>query len=416
MAIISTLRDKMGKFLVVVVGFSIAAFVLGDILGPNSSIGNQNQNVVGEINGEEIDLIRFNAIFEQLSYNFSLNNGRSPNTQEIVGIRDQAWEKLINDISYVNQYNELGIVVTDKESVDMVQGDNIHPMILEAFTDPNTGVFNVDNVIGYLQSLSNQPVNQQQAWFSFESNLKPMRLRTKYDNLLSLTTNINSLQSKSEYFNSSSTRDLSYYYVPYYMVPDSLFNVSKSEMNNFLRKNSDDYKQDESRSLNFVYFPLESSSEDSAFYISEIEKITLSLKSGEINDSTFALLNSDGFNPYMRFNIDQLPGELEEKEIGFVSDIVYEDGGVLVYKLSDIVNDEKFKARAKHILLRFNDQNKSEVRSEANRILSLLRNGSDFDETARTYSQDGSASVGGDLGWFTAVSYTHLTLPTILLV
>lgn len=406
MAIISTLRDKMGKFLVVVVGFSIAAFVLGDILGPNSSIGNQNQNIVGEINGEEIDLIRFNAIFEQLSYNFSLNNGRSPNTQEIIGIRDQAWEKLINDISYVNQYNELGIIVTDKESVDMVQGDNIHPMILEAFTDPSTGVFSVDNVIGYLQSLSNQPINQQQAWFSFESNLKPMRLRTKYDNLLSLTTNINSLQSKSEYFNSSNTRDISYYYVPYYMVPDTLFDVSKSEMNNFLRKNSDDYKQDESRSLNFVYFPLESSSEDSAFYISEIEKIKTSLNSGEINDSTYALLNSDGFNPYMRFNIDQLPGELEEKEIGFVSDIVYEDGGVLVYKLSDIVNDEKFKARAKHILLRFNDENKSEVRSEANRILSLLRNGSDFDETARTYSQDGSASAGGDLGWFTEEAMT----------
>jgi peptidyl-prolyl cis-trans isomerase D len=401
MAIISTLRDKMGKFLVVVVGFSIAAFVLGDILGPNSSIGNQNQNIVGEINGEEIDLVRFNSIFEQLSYNFSLNNGRSPNTQEIVGIRDQAWEKLINDISYVDQYNELGIVVTDKESVDMVQGDNIHPMILEAFTDPSTGVFNIDNVIGYLQNLSNQPVNQQQAWFSFESNLKPMRLRTKYDNLLSLTTNVNSLQSKSEYFNSSNTRDLSYYFVPYYMVPDSLFTVSKSEMNNYLRKNSDDYKQEDSRVLNFVYFPLESSGEDSAFYISEIDKITNSLKSVEINDSTFALLNSDGFNPYVRFNVDQLPNELDNKEIGYVSDIVYEDGGVLVYKLSDITDDEKFKARAKHILLRFNDQNKSEVRSEANRILSLLRNGSDFDETARTYSQDGSASVGGDLGWFT---------------
>ena len=130
MAIISTLRDKMGKFLVVVVGFSIAAFVLGDILGPNSSIGNPNQNVIGEINGEEIDLVQFNAIFEQLSYNFSLNNGRSPNNQEIADIRDQAWEKLINDISYMNEFNELGIVVTDKESVDMVQGDNILPMIL----------------------------------------------------------------------------------------------------------------------------------------------------------------------------------------------------------------------------------------------------------------------------------------------
>ena len=49
MAIISTLRDKMGKFLVVVVGFSIAAFVLGDILGPNSSIGSQNNNIIHKL-------------------------------------------------------------------------------------------------------------------------------------------------------------------------------------------------------------------------------------------------------------------------------------------------------------------------------------------------------------------------------
>ena len=38
---------------------------------------------------------------------------------------------------------------------------------------------------------------------------------------------------------------------------------------------------------------------------------------------------------------------------------------------------------------------------EAERVLSLVKNGSDFDETARTYSQDvGSASNGGDLNWF----------------
>ena len=400
MAIISTLRDKMGKFLVVVVGFSIAAFVLGDILGPNSSIGNQNQNIVGEINGEDIDMIQFNAIFEQLSYNFSLNNGRSPNNQELSGIRDQAWEKLINDISYVEQYKELGLSVSDRESVDMVQGDNIHPMILEAFTDPNTGVFNIDNVIGYLQNLSNQPVNQQQAWFSFESNLKPMRLRTKYDNLLSLTTNVNTLQSKSEYFKLSNTVNLSYYFVPYYKIPDSLFDVSNNEMKRFLSKNKDDYKQEESRSINYLYFPLEPSQDDSSFYRNEITEIISSLNSGQINDSTFALLNSDGFNPYMRFNADELPDELVDKEEGYVSDYQFKDGGIVVYKLSGISDDKEFKARAKHILLKFNDQDKNSVRSEASRILSLLRNGSDFDETARTYSQDGSASNGGDLGWF----------------
>ena len=102
-------------------------------------------------------------------------------------------EKLINDISYMNQYEQLGLQVTDRESVDMVQGNNIHPMIVEAFTDPSTGYFNVDNVIGYLQNLSNQPSGQQQAWYSFESNLRPMRLRTKYDNLIIDIDNIEEL-------------------------------------------------------------------------------------------------------------------------------------------------------------------------------------------------------------------------------
>ena len=402
MAIISTLRDKMGKFLVVVVGFSIAAFVLGDILGPNSSIGGQNRNIVGKINGEDIDLILFTSVYEQLAYNFSLNQGRSPNNVEISNLRDQTWEKLINDISYMNQYEKLGLQVTDRESVDMVQGNNIHPMIVEAFTDPSTGYFNVDNVIGYLQNLSNQPSGQQQAWYSFESNLRPMRMRSKYDNLIGLSTHINSLQAQNEYFSTSKTIDLSYFFVPFYKVPDSLFDVSSKEMRSYLKKNKEDYKQEESRSIDYAFFPLLPSKEDSLYFEDEIKNIISRLLSGDINDSTFALLNSDGFSPYVKYNIDQIPEQLNNKNIGYVSDYKFENGSLIVYKLSDIVEDQNFKARAKHILLKFDDSNKSAVRSEAQRILSLVKTGSDFDETARTYSQDvGSASSGGDLNWFT---------------
>jgi peptidyl-prolyl cis-trans isomerase D len=171
-------------------------------------------------------------------------------------------------------------------------------------------------------------------------------------------------------------------------------------MKRFLNKKKDEYQQEESRSIDYLYFPLEPSQDDSIFYINEIKDIISSLETGQINDSTFALLNSDGFNPYMSFNIDELPAELDGKQKGYISDYQFKDGGIVVYKLSDVAEDKVFKARAKHILLRFTEDDKSSVRSEANRILSLLRNGSDFDETARTYSQDGSASAGGDLGWF----------------
>ena len=402
MAIISTLRDKGGKFLVFVVGFSIAAFVLSDILGPNSSLIGQNRNIVGSINGEEIDLVRFNAVYEELTYNFSLNNGRSPTQQEVSELRDQAWERLINDISYVEEFNKIGLTVTDKESVDMVQGNNIHPMIIQAFSDPSTGSFNKDNVIGYLQNLSNQPANQQQAWFSFESNLKPMRLRTKYDNLIAQSTYYNSLDAEAEYFNTSSQIDLAYFYIPFFAVSDTLFDVSTNEMRSYLNKNKSDYNQDETRSIDYAFFSVQPSAEDSTFFENEINDIRSNLMSSNIiDDSTYAVINSDSFNPYIKFNPDELPTDLVGKDVGFITEPTYENGSISIKKLSKIDQDAQEKARAKHILLRFDDSNKSTVRTEANRILNLLRSGSDFEETARTYSQDGSASNGGDLGWFT---------------
>ena len=402
MAIISTLRDKGGKFLVFVVGFSIAAFVLGDILGPNSSLIGQNRNIVGSINGEEIDLVRFNAVYEELTYNFSLRNGRSPTQQEVSELRDQAWERLINDISYVEEFNKIGLTVTDKESVDMVQGNNIHPMIIQAFSDPSTGSFNKDNVIGYLQNLSNQPANQQQAWFSFESNLKPMRLRTKYDNLIAQSTYYNSLDAEAEYFNTSSQIDLAYFYIPFFAVSDTLFDVSTNEMRSYLNKNKSDYNQDETRSIDYAFFSVQPSAEDSTFFENEINDIRSNLMSSNIiDDSTYAVINSDSFNPYIKYNPDELPTDLVGKDVGFITEPTYENGSISIKKLSKIDQDAQEKARAKHILLRFDDSNKSTVRTEANRILNLLRSGSDFEETARTYSQDGSASNGGDLGWFT---------------
>ena len=402
MAIISTLRDKGGKFLVFVVGFSIAAFVLSDILGPNSSLIGQNRNIVGSIKGEEIELVRFNAVYEELTYNFSLNNGRSPTQQEVSELRDQAWERLINDISYVEEFNKIGLTVTDKESVDMVQGNNIHPMIIQAFSDPSTGSFNKDNVIGYLQNLSNQPANQQQAWFSFESNLKPMRLRTKYDNLIAQSTYYNSLDAEAEYFNTSSQIDLAYFYIPFFAVSDTLFDVSTNEMRSYLNKNKSDYNQDETRSIDYAFFSVQPSAEDSTFFENEINDIRSNLMSSNIiDDSTYAVINSDSFNPYIKYNPDELPTDLVGKDVGFITEPTYENGSISIKKLSKIDQDAQEKARAKHILLRFDDSNKSTVRTEANRILNLLRSGSDFEETARTYSQDGSASNGGDLGWFT---------------
>ena len=59
MALIGTLRNKMGTWVVVFVFVAIAAFVLGDIFSGNSSILNWGRNSVGEIGGRDISYDEF---------------------------------------------------------------------------------------------------------------------------------------------------------------------------------------------------------------------------------------------------------------------------------------------------------------------------------------------------------------------
>ena len=63
----------MGKFLVFVIGFSIASFVLSDILGPNSTLFGGNDTTIGTIKGEDVDYNSFQSLFEEFSYNFCLS-------------------------------------------------------------------------------------------------------------------------------------------------------------------------------------------------------------------------------------------------------------------------------------------------------------------------------------------------------
>ena len=76
-----------------------------------------------------------------------------------------------------------------------------------------------------------------------------------------------------------------------------------------------------------------------------------------------------------------------------------------VVKISKIFKDTVYSARAKHILIKWNDTSeaaKKEARDKAQNILKDLRGGADFGAKAREFGTDGTASRGGDLGWFSS--------------
>ena len=405
MALINTLRKRMGKIVVAFVAFSMFAFILTDLFQSNSTLFGSNDRNVAEIAGTDISYEQFQAKVQELSYVFAVNNGREPLANEQKQIRDQAWNALILENAYYPQFSELGIQVTEDEQLDMVQGNNIHPQIKQFFTDPNTGEFSKANVTQFLSSLSNpQAAAQRASWVSFEQSLLQNRLVSKYAGLMENSDFVTKEEAKAKYVAQNSNMSVDYFYVPFFSVKDSMFNISDSEMESYLSSHSEQYQREESRSISYVSFNIEPSADDSAFVRDEIRALAEGFATAD-NDSIYAMRNSDGTNFFRTINDPGLiPVGLVGAEVGTVSAPVLTNGVYTVQKLSDITEGDEAFVKARHILIESDGTSasaKDEARAKANDILKQLKRGADFAELAAENSADQSnANNGGDLGWF----------------
>lgn len=404
MALISTLRKRMGKIVVGFVAFSMFAFILTDLFQSNSALLGGNDNNIAEIAGKDISYEQFQAKVDELAYVFAINQGREARGEEMDQVRTEAWNALIIDNAYASQYEELGIQVTDAEIVDMVQGNNIDPQIKQFFSDPNTGEFDRENVVSFLQQLNSAPPQQRASWLSFETGLKPNRLLNKYASLITSTNYVTEAEAKSKYVSQNSNMTVDYFYVPFFSVSDSLFEVSESDMKRYLSAHEDEYQREESRSLSYVIFPIEPSADDTAYVKEEVARLESAFATAE-NDSLFSLRNSDSENPYRSINDpSQLPAELLGAEIGTISSSELVGNKYVIYKLADVTEGDEAFVKARHILIETDgtgDEAKAQAKSKAKDIIKQLKRGADFAELAAINSADKSnANNGGDLGWF----------------
>lgn len=397
----------MGKVVVGLVSFAILSFILADLLGPNS-IFTGTKNNVGVIAGKKISYTEYQDQVEQFASNYAANFGRNPTEREMVTIRNQAWEMLIVETAFNDEYSDLGLSVSEDEIVDLVQGKNISPEITNApiFANQQTGQFDRQLLIDFLASFNNQPPQLQAQWYAFESNLRPARLRIKYENLMNMSGYVTDEESKELYRSQASSADISYVYVPFASIPDSLIDVTETELRNYLKSHSDDYQTEASKTFKYVKFDVIPSADDSAYFRNEVMDLVDDFERVE-DDSIFARINSDGFGFYNHYTVKLLPNFLQQQLSDLTVGKVYgphqEGNSYKIYKIVKIEDDTIQSARASHILFKWDEdtpEGRSQARSEANSVLAEIKAGADFAEMARQYGTDGTATKGGDLGWF----------------
>jgi len=410
MALIGTLRNKMTKWVVGFITVAILSFILNDLFGtgPRSIFGNQ-ETYVGEIAGHNIYLEEYQAAVQERENNYILNFGRQAGEQEMTLLRQEAWEMLISRYAIQPQYSKLGIQVTSDEVWDMIQGKNVDESVKSSFLN-EAGTFDRAKLVSYLQQLDGMSSTDEPRvrWDYFRSSLAPARERIKYENLLLTTNYVTNADLEKEYHTQNDVVEAEYLYAPFFAISDSLVTVSDSDLKNYYDAHKAKYKAVNTRSISYVGFPIIASAADSSVLREELNKITEELKT-TTEDSVYAAINSDGQNAYAKYSRASLPTLLSNQKDKLVAGTVigpFLDGNSFkVIKVVKIGKDTTFNAKASHILIKWDadtDAGKSAAKAKARGILNDIKKGASFADKAREFGTDGSASRGGDLGYFSS--------------
>lgn len=402
MSIINTLREKMGRLVVVVVGFSILAFVLTDLATNQNLFGGGARNV-GEIDGEDISQEYFSAMVDNYLRSSGYPSGNEQLTQYA---RNQVWNSLVTQVAFANKLQELGLEISTNERVDMVQGKNISPT-MQNFFSQYLGTTDQAQIKDFLANLSLYGQEAQYYFANAEQQAMSTRQIEKFQNMLLKTQYVTLAEAQRQYRSQFGFIEADYVYVPFSAISDEQIGaITDNEIRSYLSAHEDDFKVEESKDVEYVSFPVVPSSADSAVYRQQMADIKAAFEDETTNDSTYAISVTEQGLGFSTYDPSALPlsvaNNLTTLKKGDIIGPELQNGIYTVHKISDIVPSENAFARASQIVFFLQGKTPSEqsnVRQTAREVLRRINSGESFESLAREYSDGQFSTSGGDLGW-----------------
>lgn len=397
MSVIQKIRDKYARWAVVAIALSLLGFIMMDAFASRTSLFGGNSTTLGRINGEKIDVQSFETKVKAEEEGMK-SQGYAGGETRYQAI-ENVWNLEVERTLMYEEFEKLGMAMGSKEMNDHLFGANPPADIKRGFTDPATGVFNLQQAQQYFSNLRKTGTPEQKAQMrQYLAQLEYQRLAEKYISLLGNSTYFPKWFLEKQNTDNSLLGKASFVNVPYASIPDSSVKVSDDEIKKYIAGHKEEFKQEEeTRSISYVSFNAAPSATDSLAVQKELE--TLKQEFATTADETaFLTRNGNATAGAIYTPAAQIPASAKDSIIKLSKGSVfgpYLDGSNYVLAKNMDIKTLPDSVKCRHILLGITNPQTGQpllpdsiAKKRADSIAAAIRAGANFDSLETKYTTD----------------------------
>ena len=407
MSVIQDIREKYAKWAVVAIALALLGFILTDYLSTRGKISGGNSTTLGTVNGKKIEYVKFEnklRLIEQQAQAQGQPVGEEQRSQNI----ERLWSQEVEQIIMAAEFEKLGINVGKKELNDWLFGSNPPQDLKQRFTDEQ-GQYSAaaaQDAINQMKRSTNQADRDQLD--SYIAAIEYSRQTEKFNSLLSNTVYYPKWYIEKQNTEASGLSKISYVSYPYAKIADSTVKVSDKEIDEYINKNKDQYKQEESRSIFYVVFSASPTAEDTAAVRAQVAALRPEFETAKEPAAFLARFGSAMQYSDTYYGKSQIQVPNKDSIFSLAINGVYgpytDNGSIVMAKLIDIKTMPD-SVKARHILVQTTDPQRGQLilddsvaKKRIDSIELAIKGGASFEQLARQYSDDkGSGEKGGIL-------------------
>lgn len=343
MAVLEKIRVKFGILIAVLVAIALLSFILDPQTLRSAVAMLSSENKVGEMNGEAISYKDFYEEFDNYQKIAEIMGQQVNDEKAQSSLRDAAWQSIFDKEVFIPKANQAGVFVGDEELMDLTQGANISPVLMnQAMFVDKEGNFSREALASFVQSIDSDETGRSAKYWNFlEESIVRNQYYSKYMSLIEKSAIVTEVEKEQMLSAGNVISDVDYVLSPLGFARDSSIQVSSAEIRDFYNLHKEETKQPANRDIEYVMFEVVPSASDKEETKAAFDELYAQFAEAD-NLRNFVTLNSDGKWDSVYYGEEQLASVPQFKEFAFggskdaVSPVVEGENSFSAVRVADV--------------------------------------------------------------------------------